>query len=745
MSRFLLFVLTILTTATFAEARDANHLQGARSPYLLQHLYNPVDWYPWGPEALKKARSENKLIFISVGYSSCHWCHVMEDESFENDAIAEFLNKHFVSIKIDRERRPDLDEQFMFVTQVLTGSGGWPNSVFLTPEGDPFHAGGYFPPDIFTEVLQQVQQAWQDNPEFLRTEAAKVTHAANSYLARKSEARDITPQLVEQIASSVLEQLDPFNGGFGVAPKFPRETLFLFLLDQASRSSDPHLLQAVTEMLDGMIKGGIHDQVGGGFHRYSVDPEWHVPHFEKMLYNQALTGRLLIRAWEATGRPRYRRAAERLFDYVLRDLRDPAGAFYSAQDADSLNSDGEKAEGAFYTWTPDDLQPLGSHANLIRDVFRISPEGDLDGENVLNTWGLWEELSDENEPGTQAFTANLDRLLLDMRSLRDKRPPPFLDRKIVVSWNAAMIETLAEASRRLGRPDYYQAASTAAQFILDNVQTPSGLARVWLEGSAEIAAQLPDYAGLGLALIALHDNAPDPVSAKAWLEGARKMADQTRVRFGPAENGHRMTETKDGLSELIPVDDNEIPSGNALALALYSRLAKRMQAPEIEQDAYRLAAAMSGFAADVPSQRGFTLKAVQELQNGEIGPVRYAANGAVRVELLKGQSSGTIEVIITIAEGWHINAHKPLEPFYIATSLALDDNFDPAIRYPAPLTKSLSFSDTPLALYETSVRLKAYRLVISDEIVPRKIKLTLQACSDDICLHPEDLSFVLWN
>ena len=744
MKYLLLAALFLVSFVSSSTGQDANHLQGAESPYLLQHLYNPVDWYPWGPEALQKAKSEDKLIFVSVGYSSCHWCHVMEEESFENESIAELLNANFVSIKIDRESRPDLDEQFMFVTQVLTGEGGWPNSVFLTPDGDPFFAGTYIPPDTFRSFVTQLHDAWQDDPVFIDSEARKVTLAVSGYLTQKAEAREVTPEIVNSAAASVLEDLDPFNGGYGVAPKFPRESLFLFLLDQAERTGDRQLLGAVADMLDGMIKGGIHDHVGGGFHRYAIDPEWHVPHFEKMLYTQAMTGRLLVRLWDITGEPRYRRAAERLFDYVLRELRDPGGGFYSAQDADSLTANDELAEGVFYTWSPSDFGALGSHASLARDVFQVTQDGDFEGANVLNLRSLPAALAAEHQIAPPAFSERLDRILLDMYALRSERSAPFLDRKVVVSWNAMMIETLAEAGYRLDRPDYYRAAAEAARFILDQMNSPAGLKRVFFGGSVRIPGQLADYAGLGLALVALHDYSPDRDLSVAWLWDSRAMADGIRSRFGNVDDGYHMTETMDGLSAIVPQNDTEIPSGNALALALFARLSHRSQVPAIEQDGFRLAAALSGNAVDIPDQRGFTLKAIQELQRGETGRLRFAANGAVKAELSYDRKSGQLIVAISVADGWHINAHEPLDDYFIATGLTSTEEPDLAVQYPDPITKTLSISSAPLALYEGDLRIEALLGTSAAKEKVRRAKLTLQACSNEICLQPEDLIFVLW-
>ncbi len=739
-----ILLLLLAASASGLVAQQENHLKGSESPYLLQHQDNPVDWYPWGPQALNKAKSENKLILISVGYSSCHWCHVMEDESFMNPKIATLLNRDFVSIKIDRESRPDLDEQFMMATQLLSGGGGWPNTVFLTPDGDPFYSGTYFPPANFQTVITAVRQAWLDDPQMISTEAAKVTRAVGEYLVQKAPAVDITSEIVQSIARDVLDSLDPFNGGYGIVPKFPRESLFLFLLDHAERSGDREVLNAVTNMLDGMIRGGIHDHIGGGFHRYSVDPEWHVPHFEKMLYTQALTGRLLIRAWAMTGKNRYRRTAERLFDYVLRDLRDTKGAFFSAQDADSLNPDGEKAEGVYYTWTPAQLRNLGEDAGFVRDVFQITEEGDIEGTNVLNLSALPDELAANHNLSVADFESRLDEVTGRMMRSRIARPPPFLDRKIVVSWNAMMIQTLAEAGYRLDRPDYIEAAETAARFIRTQLYGPDGLKRVGFEDAAHIPAQLADYAGLGLAFLALHDFSAATTDKMLWLHEARLMAEEIQDRFGAPEDGFSMTQTAEGLTRIVPVDDTEIPSGNALALSLFSRLAMRTQAPRLEQKAFLLAAPLSGLATSIPDQRGYLLKALIDFHEGETGLVRHVAGGNVKVELQLAWDSEEIVLAVSVADGWHVNAHKPLEDYLIATELVAKGDGEMPVEYPRAIRKALSFSGKELALYEGAFEIIAQVAPVGTREQAPQITLTIQACSDEICLQPEDLTFTRW-
>ncbi len=736
MLRPLLVVFVFCIAATAAAGQ--NRLTDAASPYLLQHADNPVDWYPWGPEALEKARAENKLIFVSVGYASCHWCHVMRKESFENEDIAAFLNQFFVSIKIDRDRRPDLDEQFMLASETLSGVSGWPNNVFLTPKGDPFFGGSYMPPATFQSVLLKVVTLWQGDPEGLVQQGEKVSAALGRFLSQKARAAQVAPEAIDAAARAVLDELDPFAGGLGETAKFPRETLFLFLLDQAERRRDADLLAGVSDMLDGMIRGGIHDQVGGGFHRYTVDPNWQTPHFEKMLYNQALTGRLLVRAWRITGKPAYRRAAERTFDYVLRELRAPGGGFYASQDADSTGADGRKDEGLYYLWTAAQMSAAAPDGTLLAELFQVTPGGGLEGGILVmaDDAPVLAELTGRDEAG---FYTWLDAELQALRRARALRPAPATDKKVLMGWNGAMIETLAEAATTFGRPDYLEAAADAARFVLKNLATGDGHARAWFSGGTTTPAQLEDYAAFGLGLVALHDNEADDGARAQWLARARDMASAIDARFGNADDGFRMNSDPEGFSAIIPVDDREMAAGNALALRLFAALSKRMAAPELARSATRLAAALGGHALDDAQQRAGLLHGAQELHLGETRPIRYAAAGAVRVQMVPMPDAGALRFKIDIAPGWHINAHEPLENYFIPTTLRIGARALATEAFPEPAVKSLGFNADPLALYERSLTLTAD---VQDG--DQAATLTLQACSDEICLEPEELRFTLW-
>ena len=727
---FLSLLLILLASQTFAK----NRLAQESSPYLQQHADNPVDWYPWGPEALEKAQAEGKMIFVSVGYASCHWCHVMEAESFENEEIAAYLNAHFVSIKIDRERRPDLDEQFMLVTSALTGSGGWPNSVFLTPDAEPFFAGTYFPPDAFQQTLETIVDVWENDNAALRTEAFTISQRLRDYLDQTAVLGDVTDADINAAATAMLGDLDDFNGGFGTAPKFPRENVLLFLLDQAERSGDPALMQAVTLTLDGMVRGGIHDHVGGGFHRYATDPEWNIPHFEKMLYNQALIGRLLLHAYSATGNPDYARAATRTCDYVLREMRSPEGAFYAAQDADSPGPDGERQEGAFYIWTPDQVkQALGPEAPAMIEVLNVSEDGNFEGANVLST----------SDTPLKAIAGredirNFDNLLEQLRNARETRPEPLTDKKIILAWNAEMIITLAEASRVLNRPDYGQAAVQAAEFMLENMWFDDGLKRIWYQGAADTDAHLVDYAALGRALLTLDDYLGGADSD--WLGMADRLADDMQALFADDGQAMRMNAQEVGLGPMRPLDDNEIASGNAQALELLAGLDRRLA--RTGEAAPKLAAALAVDAINGPGQRAAILTAIATERNGLTGAMRVSNGGAVRVFATLDAEGKQLLLSIEPREGWHINAHEPLEDYLIGMELAVSQTPVALSAYPEAEIKELGFSETPLSLYDTSFVMAAP--IAQTGVKPVTIRLTLQACNDEVCLPPDDMLFRVW-
>ncbi|HHB81639.1 MAG TPA: DUF255 domain-containing protein, partial [Aliiroseovarius sp.] len=611
--------------------------------------------------------------------------------------------------------------------QVRSGSGGWPNSLCLTPLGDPVFGGTYFPPDAFTSLLGQMQTLWQESPEVINAEGFRMARYLKDYLTRQAAAVDLTPELLAGISAGLVKRMDEFNGGIGTAPKFPQESLFLFLND-AARRGDAGAVLAVSAALDGMIAGGIHDQIGGGFHRYAIDPAWHVPHFEKMLYNQAMIGLLLTRSIADRPNANHARVLRRLISYLLREMRAPSGAFYAAQDADSITNKGERREGAYYLWQPAEARArLGvENGDWVNDVFDISESGDLDGANILHL------------PAGVPDFGRLDPLLDVLATARAKRAHPDTDHKILLGWNGAVISLLAEAAQVTGQVEYWQAGAEAARALLDGLKTPKGYERALFEGrSTQVPAQLPDLAAFGLGLIALHDFAPDETKRAPWLAEARAIAEIIRTGFGSADSGYRMAMQPEGFSPVIAIEDGELASGNAMALTLFARLARRTEAPELEIDAARLAAALSGLAAEIPDQRAGLLAAIRELDAGESGPVRYVAAGAVRVEMQ--QTDGELRFMLQMKPGWHINAHAPLEEYLIPTELVVAKAPLPASAYPEPEIIALGFNPQPLALYDGRLTLTAPLPAQR----PATAQLTLQSCSDEICLAPEELHFVL--
>jgi uncharacterized protein len=450
----------------------------------------------------------------------------------------------------------------------------------------------------------------------------------------------------------------------------------------------------------------------------------------------------LVRAWVITGDTEYRRAAERLLDYVLRDLRDAKGGFFAAQSAESKVFSGETVEGAYYTWPTAELDRLGDTTMFRRDLV-LSKRDNAEQREVLALRASVKDVAEETDRSIIEIQAALDKQLDHLNELRQTRVPPFVDRKIIASWNAAMLETLALAGHHFERPDYTKAAEMAARFILDEMKTQSGLMRASFDHKIGVPARLVDYAGLGLALIALHDYASSPEIARGWLRDAHALANEIGKRFGIAKDGFRMTQIPQGKHAIVSIEDIDLPSGNAMALDLFTQLSLRSQAPELQQAAFDLASALSGEVMHTPEKRSYFLKATQNLKKGETGPVRFAANGAVRVEVQHDKKKNSASVQISLAQGWHINSNRPLEDYLIPTKVALEGARG-VPDYPRSQVKTLQFSESPLALYEGDV-------VISSQINPDpttplvpRLKLTLQACSEEICLQPEELVFLLW-
>jgi uncharacterized protein len=532
----------------------ANRLAQETSPYLLQHRDNPVDWYPWGEPALARARELDRPILLSVGYSACHWCHVMERESFEDAETAAYMNEHFVSVKVDREERPDVDALYMEAVQAISGHGGWPMTVFCDPDGVPFYGGTYFPPDegrgmpSFRMVMEAVVDAFENRREELRGRAPQTRTRLGAIGAIEPAEEAPGAGLLDAAIATLEQAVDTERGGFGGAPKFPPSSALELLLARGVEAP-------VERTLDAMMAGGIHDQVGGGFARYSVDASWLVPHFEKMLYDNAQLARAYLHGWQALGHERYRRVCEETLDWALREMRGPEGGFYSALDADS-----EGEEGRFYVWTPEEMHTiLGEGAEAIAAYYGVSEAGNFEGRNILHLAGG----ATAPEP---AGLAEARRALYEARAKRER---PGLDDKRLTAWNALMLAALGEAGAALGRDDYLDAARGCAEFVLRDLRDPGGrLLRTYKDGEGRLNAYLEDHAFLLDALLTLYE----ATFEVRWFEAAGGIADTMIARFGDSERGGFYS-TSDDHEQLIArrkeIGDHPIPSGNsAAALAL---------------------------------------------------------------------------------------------------------------------------------------------------------------------------------
>jgi uncharacterized protein YyaL (SSP411 family) len=611
-----------------AADRPTNRLAGETSPYLLQHAHNPVDWYPWGPEALERARREDKPILLSIGYAACHWCHVMERESFEDAATAAAMNERFVSVKVDREERPDLDSIYMDAVQAMTGHGGWPMTVFLTPEGQPFYAGTYFPNEdrhgmpAFTRVLDAVSEAWQTRRDDLADQGRRVVASIARGSGLRESADPLTDEILRQAFSGLRRLFDSRWGGFGGAPKFPQPMTLEFVLRAHLRGFEGALEMATTT-LDRMADGGVYDQAGGGFHRYSTDGQWHVPHFEKMLYDNAQLARLYLRAWQVTRTERYREVAVETLDYLLREMRHPEGAFFSSQDADS-----EGVEGKFFVWSWEELleaaEAPGSSAvpaEAIATFLGAVPDGNWEGTNVL-----WRPLpagrvAEEYEVAPGNLLARVDGVLARLREVRRSRIPPGTDDKILAGWNALVISALAEAGRVLEMPAYVEAAERAAEFVLSRLRRDDGrLLRSWREGRAGGPAYLDDHAYLASACLTIYETTFD----LRWFREARALAGAILDLFADPDNGGYFQTGSDAEALVVrpkELFDNAVPSGNSVAAEVLQRMALLTGEPDLERAAASALRLVRDLMERAPSMFGHALSALDLY----LGPSREVA------------------------------------------------------------------------------------------------------------------------
>ncbi|MCL4562658.1 MAG: thioredoxin domain-containing protein [Chloroflexi bacterium] len=550
-----------------------NHLATEISPYLLQHAENPVDWYPWGEAALEKARREDKPIFLSIGYAACHWCHVMAHESFEDPEIAAFLNDHFVSIKVDREERPDLDSIYIDAVTAMTGQGGWPLTVFLTPSGKPFYGGTYFPPHpeygmpAFRQVLEGVAQVWQNQREEIEAAGEKNSLQLRQALHGTASSGEFQPEFLSRAAQILIDSYDWTNGGWGTAPKFPQPMVLEFLLTQATRGNQS-ALDIVVHNLEAMQAGGMYDLLGGGFHRYSIDSKWLVPHFEKMLYDNAQLARVYLHAYLLTRAMEFRETCEQTLDFMLHELADPQGGFYSSLDADSREGEGE-----YYLWSKTDIETLipdPQEIEIFMAAYGFSDEGNFAGKNILRQTYDAQSLSHRFNIPEKEMAPLLSRLRRRLVLERTHRPRPATDDKVLTSWNALAIQAFVEAGRFLNREDYLATAQRCADFLLTQMLDHGHLFRSWRQGQARREAYLEDYASLAIALLSLYQADAN----LRWFTAAQDLTATMIATFrGPRGE---FTDTCTDNEELIVLprnlQDNATPCGNSLAAAALLQL-----------------------------------------------------------------------------------------------------------------------------------------------------------------------------
>ncbi len=616
-----------------------NHLINEKSPYLLQHAHNPVDWHPWGKAAFDKAKLEDKPVLLSIGYSTCHWCHVMAHESFEDEGISKIINEHFIAIKVDREERPDIDHIYMTAVTAMRAQGGWPLTVFLTPQGDPFYGGTYFPPYAkwgspgFIDLLNSIAAGWASDRDNILSSGLSITEGLRQHAQSTSPSGAMDETLPDKAFRQMRGQFDSANGGFGSAPKFPMGHNLSFLLRYDKRCSSPEALGMVEKTLTAMARGGIWDHLGGGFHRYSTDQNWHVPHFEKMLYDQALLSRAYLEGYQVTGSGEYSKVAREILDYVLSRMTDKAGGFYSAEDADSFDAvGGHLKEGAYYVFSkPEIEEALGKEAAAVFNYCygvlpqgnaAFDPHGEFSGKNILYRAHGLEDAAQEFKKQAIEIQDILKESSFKLLALRASRPRPHLDDKVLCDWNGLMIASFAFASRVLGEPKYAGAALKAADFILGQMMPDGRLLHRWREGAAGIQATLEDYAFFIYGLVELYE----ATFQVRYLEAARVLADKMIEFFADQAGGFYMTAADAERLIIRPKDiyDGALPSGNSVAalslLKLYAFTKKDAYQSQVEA----LFGCFASSLAQAPYAHSFLLSAFDwHLQ----GPLEIALQG----------------------------------------------------------------------------------------------------------------------
>ncbi len=729
--------ITALFFISFSLCAQPNLLINESSPYLRQHAHNPVQWYPWGKEALEKAKAQNKPIFLSIGYSTCHWCHVMNEESFEDNATAAFLNERFVCIKVDREERPDLDETYLLALSLMNAEKGWPLNIFLTPDAKPIFGSTYLSTERFNALARKLAEIWEKNPRILIDDAEKTYAMMERISSLNLQAGTLDASVNARAIADIAAQYDPENGGFGSAPKFPNEPWLLFLLSQ----NRPELSSLVEVSLEKMAHSALYDRLGGGFHRYATDAAWRAPHFEKMLYNQAQLSRIYALAYKRTKNPLFREIAAQTNDYVLRDMRSSDGLFFTAQDAG-----GKDAEGLYYLWTRSEIESLlsPSERSMAYALFGFDiPSEFSDRHPLLLTQNLGEYAKSHHITlqEAQRLYASLRSKLLKERS---KRLPLHRDEKSITSYNAMMIDSLAETSRILGDKRYLDAALKASETLWKHHRSAEGTlyrSSYGLQRSGE--GLLDDYAHFALAMLRLYEI----TGRNLWLKRSKTLADEMIRHFHDPQNGGFYLNRSTTLSPLRPkeISDRYTPSANASALQLLKKLSDLtgsetyktiytqslgVFAPLIRQNPSAYTSILSTLSQTPPKR----LESTKPL-------TRFGARGAIRADLRK-RSDTEYTLTLDLRSPWHINTHRVRDATLRPTSVTIAGEGLKLIgvRYPKGVKKKMGSLGKNLTLYEGKVTLPILVKSLSSKGKAMLI-LEFQACSDTTCLAPETLTF----
>lgn len=722
-----------------------NKLIFEKSPYLLQHAHNPLNWHAWNTDTFKIAKKANKLIFLSIGYSTCHWCHVMEEESFDDIDVAKILNKNFIAIKVDREVRPDIDELFMSAAQLLIGSGGWPLNVILTPDGKVFFAGTYLSKENLLNTLSQLQDLWINNPKKITTYADKVEKILQQTKFIDKRSFELNAEFFDKSVTAILENFDSFNGGFSITPKFPNETMLLLLLEAQRKKPDATKLNAITTTLDAMARGGIYDVVGGGFHRYAIDNMWLIPHFEKMLYNQAQLAEVYMTAYELTKIVNYKKVALKTLDYVINEMMDKNYGFYSATDADS-----EGVEGLFFIWDIEELKNIlnKEEFQFTTAIFNISKNGNFEGKNIIYYHKTIEQYAKENNLNKDNLASIIDTILLKLYQARQKREKPLLDNKIILSWNAMMISSFIKAARILNDKKYINIAFKSIKFIENNFINNNSLKRIMLNTKVEIDAMLEDYAYLIQAYLDLYDYTHD----RSWLFKAEKLNKAQIAKFWDYENFAFFSniKTPNLRMKLKQGNDGAIASANAISFNNLVRLYRAIGVKNYKTKAEKLILTFSEDINQFPNNYAVMMLKIKDLFNDN-SKIKYIYNANVRIELKKIEnvyreesSKKTYYLNLELKKGWYINSFNPKQKNLIATKITnLDDkNWDIVkVNYPKESLKEVKFSKNKIAIYSGKINIELILLQKNKNSIKPKFSLNLQACNKNQCLSPEIVEF----